>query len=713
MRGASKVEVYDGARLDAIPPTRLFVDAKTPREWRQKGFFPVVNESVGESWRENLEKSPLYRMLQMKRSHPQPQFGQVSKDLGPNTYRKAYCPSREEMPTYVTNYPHAGMPFGLPNLTEDEYQTLVLWIAQGSRSDERPLKFKRTIRRKILQWENLFNQEDMKSQLVARYLYEHLFLAHIYLKKGSKRQFYRMVRSRTPSGKPIDEIATDRPFDSPGTTDFYYRLKPIHSTIVAKNHLVYEFSRQRYKRFQELFFKPIYDVMRLPSYDPKTSANPFQTFAAIPARSRAQFFMDNPKFFVESFIKGPVCRGQVALNVIEDQFWVFFVDPKKDVSVTQPYFVQNLQKYGRLPAEHQSEIKVLSIWTDYWQQQQSYMKAKEPYMRSVHSKDERHALSHFLVNKKSALTVFRHSDSASVREGLWGHYPETAWVLDYPLFEKIHYLLVAGFNVYGGVGHQLNTRLYMDFLRLEGENNFLSFLPQTKRKELRQEWYRGLRASLVQRFSSPVEWTNIASKVHYTTAFPKVELFQRLEKAHFKADQKRDPVNRCFNKRCLKFSRNKKLARVYRELDELAQLRGQAIASLPDMAFLRVRMSKREDRVFTIIRNEAYKNVSFFLQDEDERGNEDVEGDTLSIVEGFEGTYPNFFFEVDARDISQFVSDFQSRVSDEDTQSFLGRYGVRRTSPSFWKSSDWFYKKSLRMTPVSSGVFDLNRYSNP
>ena len=28
-----------------------------------------------------------------------------------------------------------------------------------------------------------------------------------------------------------------------------------------------------------------------------------------------------------NFIKGPVCRGQVALNVIDDQFWVFFVQP--------------------------------------------------------------------------------------------------------------------------------------------------------------------------------------------------------------------------------------------------------------------------------------------------------------------------------------------------------------------------------------------------
>ncbi|MCB0421335.1 MAG: fatty acid cis/trans isomerase, partial [Bdellovibrionales bacterium] len=133
--------------------------------------------------------------------------------------------------------------------------------------------------------------------------------------------------------------------------------------------------------------------------------------------------MDTPHFFIESFTKGPVCRGQVALNVIEDHFWVFFVDPKKDISVVQPEFARRMVDYGRLPAEHKSEIKVLSIWTDYWQQQQEYMRAKESYMQQIHSKDENHALEHLLISKKTGLTVFRHSDSASVREGLWGDYP--------------------------------------------------------------------------------------------------------------------------------------------------------------------------------------------------------------------------------------------------------------------------------------------------
>ncbi len=59
--------------------------------------------------------------------------------------------------------------------------------------------------------------------------------------------------------------------------------------------------------------------------------------------------------------------------------------------------------------------------------------------------------------------------------------PKTAWVIDYSLLERIHYLLVAGFDVFGNVAHQLETRLYMDFLRMEGEQNFLFFLPPDER----------------------------------------------------------------------------------------------------------------------------------------------------------------------------------------------------------------------------------------
>ena len=75
--------------------------------------------------------------------------------------------------------------------------------------------------------------------------------------------------------------------------------------------------------------------------------------------------------------------------------------------------------------------------------------------------------------------------------GLVGPTPETAWIIDYPILERIHYLLVAGYDVFGNMGHQITTRLYMDFLRMEGEFNFLSLLPPETRVAEREMWYAG------------------------------------------------------------------------------------------------------------------------------------------------------------------------------------------------------------------------------
>jgi len=43
-RGASKSLVYDGGRLLPAELTRLFEDAHSAQEWRQVGFYPVLNE---------------------------------------------------------------------------------------------------------------------------------------------------------------------------------------------------------------------------------------------------------------------------------------------------------------------------------------------------------------------------------------------------------------------------------------------------------------------------------------------------------------------------------------------------------------------------------------------------------------------------------------------------------------------------------------------
>jgi hypothetical protein len=201
--------------------------------------------------------------------------------------------------------------------------------------------------RHIKKWEAFLNGYAPKQQLVSRYLYEHLFIANIHFDDAPDREFFRLVRSTTPSGQPVKEIATVRPYDDPRSGPFYYRLRKYPASVVAKDYVVYEFSYARLQRYRELFLQPDYTVGDLPSYGIELSSNPFRVFTPIPVESRYRFLLDDARFFIEGFIKGPVCRGQVALNVIEDQFWVMFFDPDIDIIANRPEFLVSMWSTSR------------------------------------------------------------------------------------------------------------------------------------------------------------------------------------------------------------------------------------------------------------------------------------------------------------------------------------------------------------------------------
>ena len=63
------------------------------------------------------------------------------------------------------------------------------------------------------------------------------------------------------------------------------------------------------------------------------------------------------------FIKGPVCRGQVALNVIDDHFWVVFLDPEPARGHGAEFLARESSNL-RLPAEAQQRAGA-DRWRDY------------------------------------------------------------------------------------------------------------------------------------------------------------------------------------------------------------------------------------------------------------------------------------------------------------------------------------------------------------
>ncbi|HKK22693.1 MAG TPA: fatty acid cis/trans isomerase, partial [Pseudohaliea sp.] len=553
-------------------------------------------------------------------------------------------------------------------------------------------------RQTIERWEHFFNSGDNKARLTSRYIFEHLFIAGLYFNElPGERTWYSLVRSRTPPGEPIELIATRRPYDDPGTADFYYRLQPRYLTPLAKRHMPYALNEARLQRWRALFLAPDYEVPTLPGYAGDEAANPFVTFEALPVDARYRFMLDEAQFTIMAYIKGPVCRGQVALNVIEDHFWVAFAEPSAVDPEQSARFLAEHAHEMRLPQPKGSLVVTLLQWRSYAKSQRRYLQAQAKAIASVIDRDAL-SLDLDLVwdggperNANAALTVFRHFDSATVAKGFLGQAPKTMWLIDYSLLERIHYLLVAGFDVYGAVGHQLESRLYMDFLRMEGEQGFLLLLPEEARRTVRDYWYRGARDHVRDYLMAP---GNVGyerpTAVTYRTDNPRTELMGLL-KAHIPtADNRRYAVDR-------------------KALRALQEHPDASFSFLPEVAFLQVLGRQGERHYYSLLHNQAFSNNTQLFQDEDRRLPEE---DTLTVTRGFVGAYPNMFFQVTEQELDRFVEALKNLAGDGDYTALVRRYGVRRTAPWFWKLSDDINARYRATFPDEAGLFDLNRYQN-
>lgn len=699
VRGASKTPVYDATRLLAATPSRLYVDAQQPSQWRERGFFPVLNERSSNP-DANRALSLLHRMLELKQQHPWPADPKAQAALNLSPDQPMMCPTSAEVDAYARAKPLGGMPYGLPGLSPREHERLSRWIAQGA-PYEGPAPLPSAVLREAVDWERFFNGDSLKEQLFARYAYEHLFLAHLYFGDDAQHHYFKLVRSRTPPGRPIQLISTARPVDAPGAARVYYRLEPEREAIVAKTHMPYRLDAARMARWRSLFLTPSYDVDTLPGYDADTAANPFSTFAALPVGARYRFMLDEAEFTIMGFIKGPVCRGQIALNVIEDQFWVSFRAPSPDYDEAVDQLLQRAAKSAALPTGSRSS-GALFTWLEYGQKESAYRRS-----RSAHIDQERSGrgpLGLDLIwdgdghNDNAALTVFRHFDSASVVKGFVGDPPKTAWVIDYPLLERIHYLLVADYDVYGNLGHQLNSRLYMDYLRMEGEFNFIALLPKASRIATRDLWYRGVgQGGREQVYGGPDTTLTRDSGIRFQTRDTRLELLG-LIKAKLAPVLSHDHDWMLHAPAALRAS-----------LQQIAGLQGKSLQWLPEIALLVVEMPDGSIRDFSLLRNTAHASVSHLLGEKLELLPDE---DTLSVAPGVLGSYPNAFYRARAAELPALASAIAHLDSEADYAAFTRRWAVRRGDPGFWAFSDALAQRYAREQPLEAGVLDYNRLEN-
>jgi len=713
LRGSTRKQVYDSGRLKAVPPTRLFIDARTPAEWREKGFYSVLNNQGG-PLDNNLEQSLLYNMIQLGREHPLAPNTAVPEHIQLGLQRENECPLPGEFDNYAEKKPLQGMPLAITGLSEGEYQTLQQWIREGAVIDAMPAPLSQQEQQLIDQWESFFNRKALKNQLVSRYLYEHLYLAHLYFEDSDNGNFYELVRSSTPPGKPVRIIPTVRPNDDPGQP-FHYRLRKIESTIVHKTHITYPLSEQQMARLQSLFLAPDWALAALPDYSASDALNPFVTFSAIPARARYQFMLDSAQYIVMTFIRGPVCRGQVATDVIDDQFYVLFQDPDMDLSVTDPAYLASVQRYLGLTPEGERLLALAPDWEWRKHERDEYIRLRGkayrerqpagPSLRAIWDGDGN--------NDNAALTVFRNFDNATVTKGFVGAIPKTLWVMDYPMLERTYYELVVNFNVFGSAASQAETRLYFDLIRSGGENNFLHFMPAAVRTAMRDSWYQGKRGE--QKLSDDYVVVNedLPVQIKYRGTDPKAE-FVALVSARLKSlVGPPDVLNRCAQPPCYRTDASVAERQVDASLQTLtsrpaSHVGMQFVDFMPDISFVRVTTGDPgADLAYTLVRNKAHTNVAFLLGEEKRR---EPLKDTLTAYPGLLGSYPNFMFNVPLAGVESFTADLHAVSTHEQFIELVDHYGLSRTHPEIWANFQWFVDYMRRTRPIEAGVYDLNRY---
>ncbi|MGB4074824.1 fatty acid cis/trans isomerase [Pseudomonas sp.] len=699
-RGANKATVYNGARTKAQETTRLFVDAQDPAAWRRKGFYSVLEQ-------QGSQAALMARMLEQGHQQPFVANAKLPADLDIGIARVNQCPLPGEFGAFAKKNPQAGMPFAVTGVSEPDYQLLQRWLAEGASVDQQPLSASAAEAVQIETWERLLNAPGAREDLVARWLYEHLFLAHLYFDAGESGHFFQLVRSRTPSGQPLDLIATRRPNDDPGS-EFYYRLIPVKGVIVHKTHITYGLSAAKLARVNELFFATDWPVDAVPGYGIQRRANPFETFAAIPPQARYQFMLDNAEYFVRTFIRGPVCRGQIATDVIRDNFWALFQAPEHDLYLTDADYRAQATPLLAMPGQLDDIGDLPGLWRTYRDKRNAY----EVLRLDTYAAAPAPSWAHIWAgNDNALLSIFRQHDSASVRKGLIGEIPQTLWLLDYPLLERTYYQLVVNFDVYGNVSHQAQTRLYFDLIRNGAEVNFLRLLPAESRQGYLDDWYQSSGKLKMWMSYQDID-TQSPTALQLPGADAKRSFVETLLARYGSLNARPDPINRCTGAHCYRPDVDAELQRAEQSLSRLTGKPAgglKVIEPLPEATLLRVEMADGQREVYSLLRNRAHSNVAFMVG---EALRYQPTLDTLTVYPGVLSSYPNFIFNVQVEQVAEFVAALEQARDAAAFDKVVERWGIRRTHPEFWR---YFHDMSVYIEesePVEAGVLDMNRYEN-
>ena len=701
--------------------------AHSTAAWRERGFYPIL--ARGGSAPENLDGSLLFQMVEAGMQQNTPGFSRQSVDAARQARFAAACPpSAEALRQRLSEHPGLGMPFGLPAISTQDFETLKAWVAAGSPGPtlEQRARASAVADATILaDWEAFFNDPDPRRQLVSRFIFEHVYQATIVLEESPGDRF-RLVRSSTPPARvitegkhkgqvdipPVEVIGTGLPYDDPysyaGVDRFWYRLQKITDPPVQKNLWLWRLGRDDIADLRELFFAEDWDESG-DLHPPWDVGNPFLVFAAIPAEARYRFLLRNAEVIVGGITYGPVCNGQTATYAVKDQFWVFFLDPSKDVSVQDPTLgLETWDLFMDRSAFGNRD------YLDAYAEAQARLSPDGWTLDAIWDGDG--------DNRNAWLTVLRHETNVSVLQGARGGFPRTFWLLGYSGLERMYYDTVAGFKYWAGDGHKLQTLLFFNFLRQEFQDSFLLLLPPDQRESIRQQWTQGVGAIGLD--VVPFAGADRPSRVAVDAEQPLRDLLDQIaERLGPTISALPDRLNPSLKPAVAIDAPMRGVDDWERAISTLTAVKGQRfVRYLPSVIVLRLnapsagaqgdldRSEKDSRQVYSLVANRVYKSQFTLVF---QNGQALPDEDTLSVYPTLVNGFPNLFVDLDLADAPRFLTDLRGVQSSDDWERFAARYGIRRTSEAFWPFYDWINGWNVEHRGDAAGWLDLTYYDAP
>jgi hypothetical protein len=238
--------------------------------------------------------------------------------------------------------------------------------------------------------------------------------------------------------------------------------------------------------------------------------------------------------------------------------------------------------------------------------------------------------------------------------------------------------------------------------------NFVSYLPKKSRLNTLRNWYIG--DSTFENQNNDILTRN--TKVRYKTKKYKEEFIRQviLKNIKPKTGLDFDKTNYlCKNSIMPKeFTTKEDVERGFKALDKKHIKFIQYMNDFDiNNALLRVDLPSGKSVVKSIVINRWHDNVnSLFL----EKYRLNPKKDTLDIVDGSVGSYPNMFIVIKSNQLKEFFYIIENFDNSDNMRNKMKKFLVSRSDSNFWQVYDWFQNWYFKSKPIKSGLYDLNRY---